>query len=292
VVVTGTPDTLATLPGILIGVEAAKTRALMLAPLVVMVVTEPVGCKSFPLGTSHSLTSSSCQQTGHFARECPDKPEGGGLTGECFNCGEVGHNKADCPNPKVDRPFTGTCNSCGEEGHSMRNCPTNPQLCKLCNQAGHKALECKSRRVVDWAGVPEMSAEDAWIKIVDAAKQKDIDLFRVALKSYARALDKDFSIQAVETALRQDGLPIYLIAKKQELAINMTSVDLIGNPERDYVLSIQLSPKPRRAKMAEGWPASPEENFERLASCGLVQDRGVPVCSNCGGKNIAIAFLL
>ncbi|KAL8869937.1 MAG: hypothetical protein Q9198_007755 [Flavoplaca austrocitrina] len=28
-----------------------------------------------------------CQQTGHLARECPQKPEG---FGKCFNCGEEG----------------------------------------------------------------------------------------------------------------------------------------------------------------------------------------------------------
>lgn len=224
----------------------------------------------------------SCNQTGHFARECPDKPPGGGLTGECFNCGEVGHNKADCTNPKVERPFTGTCNACNEQGHSARNCPTNPIKCKLCNEQGHKALECKGRRIVDWTGVPELAAEDAWIKLIDSAKEKDIDVFRTCLRAYARALVDDFELPAVESALREDGLPVYLIAKKQDIAANMTIVDMIGNPGREYVLTIQLSAKPRRAKMAQGWPESPEQNLERLATAGFVHDVGVPMCGNCG----------
>jgi hypothetical protein len=33
------------------------------------------------------LTYGSCQQEGHMARECPDKPA---YTGECFNCGQTG----------------------------------------------------------------------------------------------------------------------------------------------------------------------------------------------------------
>jgi hypothetical protein len=228
----------------------------------------------------------SCNQEGHFARECPDKPAGGGLTGECFNCGEVGHNKADCTNPRVERPFTGTCNLCSEEGHSARNCPK--QSCKLCKKEGHKAAECKNRRAPDWTGIPELSSEDAWKLAVDAAKVKDIDAFRVALKAYARALDDKFDLPLVETTLREDNLPIYLIGLKRETAINHTIVDLIGNPGREYVFSIQDRAKPRRKKMASAWPETPEENMKRLASCGTVQDCGLPLCSNCGRKLLRI----
>lgn len=206
----------------------------------------------------------SCKQTGHFARDCPDKPEGGsgGLTGECFNCGQVGHNKADCPNERVERPFEGTC--------------------KLCDQQGHRALDCKSRRNVNWSGVPELDAETAWTVLIDAAKEKDLDAFRVGLKAYARATMDDFSLPAVEQALREDSMGIFLIAKQQEIAPNMTIIDLVGNPDRKFVLTFQLSAKARRQKLAQGWPESPEQNMERLASCGQVEDCGVPLCGNCG----------
>ncbi|KAF1950550.1 hypothetical protein CC80DRAFT_228916 [Byssothecium circinans] len=223
-----------------------------------------------------------CSEQGHFARDCPQKPEGGGLTGECYNCGQVGHNKADCPNPKVDRPFTGTCNSCGVEGHAARSCPSNPMKCRLCGEEGHKAMECKSRRLVNWNGVPEISSQEAWSKLIDGAAAKDLDVFRVALKAYARATMDDFSLVAVEQALRDGGLPIYLIAMKQDIAKNMTIVDITGLPDREYVLSIQYSAKPRRQKHGTGWPADPAENLERLTSAGYVQDCGVPLCGNCG----------
>lgn len=168
---------------------------------------------------------------------------------------------------------------CGVEGHAARECPT--ATCKLCGESGHKALKCKSRRKVDWTGVPELEAEEAWRKLVDASDSKDLDAFRVALRSYARAIDGEFNASDVEVALREGNLKVFLVAIQAEVPPQMTIVDLIGNPDREYVLTIQLSPKPRRAKLAQGWPADPAENLERLKSAGFVQDRGVPLCSNC-----------
>ncbi|RMZ67669.1 zinc knuckle transcription factor [Pyrenophora seminiperda CCB06] len=114
------------------------------------------------------------------------------------------------------------------------------------------------------------------------AKEKDLDVFRVGLKAYARATqDEGFNLPAVEEALREDGIGVFLIAKQQEVPPNMTIVDLIGNPDRKFVLTLQLSAKPRRQKYALGFPDTPEENMERLASCGYMEDRGVPLCDNC-----------
>lgn len=212
--------------------------------------------------SDYANVHNSCKETGHFARDCPSKPEGGGLTGECYNCGQVGHNKADCTNERVQRPFDGTC--------------------KLCNQQGHRAIDCTSRRQVDWTGIPEIDAESAWTALIDSAKENDLDAFRVCLRAYARATMEQFNLPDVEQALREANLGIYLVAKQQEVAINFAIVDLVGNPDRQYVLTFQLSPKPRRAKLAQGWPESPEQNMERLASCGFPQDCGSPLCGNCG----------
>ena len=73
--------------------------------------------------------------------------------------------------------------------------------------------------------------------------------------------DANFTVADVETALRESGLNLHLIALKQEIAPQMTIIDLIGNPDREYVLTIQKSAKPRRAKLAQGWPADAAENL-------------------------------
>lgn len=76
----------------------------------------------------------------------------------------------------------------------------------------------------------------------------------------------------------------FLIAKKQDIAKTHTIVNLQGQIDQTYALSIQLAAKPRRAKFAEGWPESPEENMTRLTEAGFIMDRMIEVCNNCGGK--------
>jgi hypothetical protein len=60
-------------------------------------------------------------------------------------------------------------------------------------------------------------------------------------------------------------------------------VSLSGKIDQKYVLVFSWTFKPRRTfQTKEGWPSSPEENLERLKSCGFVSDRGIPKCDNCG----------
>lgn len=121
------------------------------------------------------------------------------------------------------------------------------------------------------------------IQLLEACFSNDLDAVRIALRAYARAIGPDaFKLDEVEAALRDAGSPVFLIALKQDIAPQMTSLDLCGNPDQLFVLTLQKGPKPRRVKLSQGWPADPAENMERLKSAGLVVDRGVPLCSNCG----------
>jgi hypothetical protein len=63
----------------------------------------------------------------------------------------------------------------------------------------------------------------------------------------------------------------------------MTIVNMAGKIDQKYALSFMLSAEPHRKKWADGWPENPEQNLERLAEAGLVMDRLVPLCDNCGG---------
>ena len=42
-----------------------------------------------------------CNQSGHFARECPTKGSGGSGNSGCYNCGQSGHLARDCNQERV-----------------------------------------------------------------------------------------------------------------------------------------------------------------------------------------------
>ncbi len=209
------------------------------------------------------------------------------------------HNKADCPNPAVPREFSGTCRLCEKEGHRAADCPdAPPRMCKNCGEegmsvvvhvkapvlmpdfSGHSITECKNPRKVDREGVPDVMPDLAWEELVTAARERDLDDVKTAVDKYLKALPTTTFVD-LEKAFRAQDLSVHLIAFEREIAATYTNMDLQGNLDRKYTVSYRLSANPMRPKEAEGWPASPEENIERLRDAGIPVDRGIPKCSNC-----------
>ena len=223
-----------------------------------------------------------CRSEDHMKSDCLEPPK---AMGECFNCGEVGHSKADCINERVARPFTGSCNICQEKDHRATECPTVPtKLCKNCEEPdvdGHTAATCKNSRKIQRPPVVEGQAEEAWHLLEAAAREGDMEDVKEAMKMYTDALP-DVTYPDLEEAFRNMNIPVYLVAIEKSVINSFTIIDLQGNIDKQYVIWIRKSPKPSRPYEAEMWPATPEENFDRLKDAGVVESRRAVRCSRCG----------
>ncbi|KAB8290749.1 hypothetical protein EYC80_008386 [Monilinia laxa] len=218
-----------------------------------------------------------CGEEGHAKAECPNPPK----ARPCFNCGEEGHTKADCTNPAVAREFTGTCRICEQEGHRAADCPTAPpKLCNNCKQEGHSIIDCKNPRKIEHNDVEDVQAEVAWANLIKQSEEGDFDDMKDEAMKYIKA-SPDATYPQLEKAFRSQNIPIYLIAMEKELSQTFTNMDLQGNLDRKYTVSWRKSSKHNRPKEKENWPATPEENLERLADAGQPVDRGIPLCSRC-----------
>ncbi|KAK5013853.1 hypothetical protein LTR16_003272 [Cryomyces antarcticus] len=128
--------------------------------------------------------------------------------------------------------------------------------------------------------VPDMSPEEAWEMLKKADAERDLDDFRKAVPIYVKAVPGT-TLNQLEQGFRDSDFAVHLIALEKEVSLTHTIVNLQGKIDCKYVVGFYFSAKPKRAKFADGWPASPEENIERLADAGYVMDRMVPKCINC-----------
>ena len=97
------------------------------------------------------------------------------------------HNKAECTKPRV---FKGECRICKQSGHPAAECPEKPvEKCFNCKEEGHVAIDCKKKRVLDYAGIEELTAQEAWNKLVDAdaaCELDDVRMVRLLSTSHTR----------------------------------------------------------------------------------------------------------
>ncbi|KAL8833138.1 MAG: hypothetical protein Q9170_004470 [Blastenia crenularia] len=219
-----------------------------------------------------------CNQVGHLARECPDKPEG---FGKCFNCGEEG---------RVMQHATARTSRllCAATAKKKVMFPQLNSSIESANQwQGHITSECTKNKVFDYDKVDDLPVEEAWANVLTTAKEavqsRDLDDFRDAIKVYHKAC-KDVSYEEIERAFRTNEIGIYLIATEPrdgEVLDTHTLVNLSGKRDCKYKMGYFFKKTPRTEKMAEGWPSSEEENLERLKDAGIPYERGIPKCLRC-----------
>ncbi|KAK0774305.1 hypothetical protein LTR91_003704 [Friedmanniomyces endolithicus] len=217
-------------------------------------------------GAPHDGGCRNCGDPAHFVRDCPTKPPMA-----CYNCGEQDHMSAECTKERVERE----CYGCHKTGHLRSECPDQPaKTCNIC-KGDHIAAECTVSRMtayIDGLGIPDMPADDAWKMLEAADADKDVDDIRTAMLAYAKA-HPAVTFEELESVFRGSEFNTHLIAKQQEVADTHTIVNVQGQIDQEFVVSIQFSAEPRRKAFAEGWPETPEINMERLTKAGITMDR-------------------
>lgn len=112
-----------------------------------------------------------CHESGHFARECPNKGSDDG----CRICKESGHFARECPNKP---PGSDGCRVCGEEGHFARDCPQKgEETCFRCKKPGHRVADCEEPDTRGEDGAP---APVTYVPAFDDSESALFDSTRLA----------------------------------------------------------------------------------------------------------------
>ncbi|KAL9088550.1 MAG: hypothetical protein Q9159_003040 [Coniocarpon cinnabarinum] len=81
-----------------------------------------------------------------------------------------------------------------------------------CGGEGHKAAECENRRLIDRSDVPDMTKEEAWKLLEQAAADKEMSDFRRGVQALAKA-DPELSYVDLEKMFREKNMGLHLIAR-------------------------------------------------------------------------------
>lgn len=144
--------------------------------------------------------NTSCNEEGHFARECPSEPEN---DGNCRVCGQEGHFAKECP----DKKEPGPCRKYAERLSPSSNSANTIS----CGEEGHRAAECEAPRMLSYEGIPDLTTDKAWQMMVTASGERDIDDFKMATRAYLKS-DRAATFADLDSRCREAKLSIYFIA--------------------------------------------------------------------------------
>uniref|UniRef100_A0A0D2XMT7 CCHC-type domain-containing protein n=1 Tax=Fusarium oxysporum (strain Fo5176) TaxID=660025 RepID=A0A0D2XMT7_FUSOF len=164
--------------------------------------------------------------------------------------------------------------------------PTGNEKCFGCGEtglicSGHMRKNCEKPRKINRDHVADVSADDAWNKIKQAAIERDVDDAKEAVEEYIKAVDGDITYRQLQEALIDQGIGLWLIPTERSLIQVFTNMDLQGHIDKKYTISYRFVEQADRPRELEGWPKSRDELLSRLDDAGEVVDRGVPLCLNC-----------
>lgn len=129
--------------------------------------------------------------------------------------------------------------------------------------------------------IANVTADEAWEKIKQAATERDVDDAKEAIREYVKALNGDVTYRDLQQALIEQDIGLWLIATERPLLNVLTNMDFQGNIGKKYTVSYRFTEKANRPRELEGWPKNRDEILSRLDDAGEAVDSLIPLCLNC-----------
>lgn len=120
----------------------------------------------------------------------------------------------------------------------------------------------------------DVSPDDAWKKLKEAATDRDPDDAKEAIQEYVKVLDGAPSYKDIQMRAIEEHNNLWLIPLERGILGAFTNMELQGNTRKKYTVSYRISEKPGRARDRDGWPESKADIISRLDVEGEKVDSG------------------